>query len=302
MQLDIFEHSRPVTLSNAVIAAFAKHDLIAAEAAIIVLSDEFPDEELLSVYDLLFDQLKDFSLGIDSKQVAVPVAQQLAACRQQLVELILPIAGKLLDQSRLHAWARPLWRQLALAATPLAFSMLDNDCHAALFWQAAGDIAEARTAIERIPGWRNIAEPLAWMCEIELKHGTPEIYWPLLAELAWLAPNRLENLLEQAPTAVDAWYQRFSSNFENHSDDPDLACDLACDLAWFPAWLLIMAPALGELLRPCQFATTRPAEACEQLRNLIQLEKTGPQAKLMTTRAKLRTLSPELFALYLRRR
>ena len=47
------------------------------------------------------------------------------------------------------------------------------------------------------------------MSEIEIKQGTPETWWPLLAELAWLAPERLESLLLTAPAEVNRQKARF---------------------------------------------------------------------------------------------
>ena len=118
------------------------------------------------------------------------------------------------------------------------------EIHAAPFWLAADAPDKARSAIEKIPSWRRIPAPLAWMTEIGIKHGTPETWWPLLAELAWVAPERLESLIVAAPVAVNRLKTHFLADFENNGEHHDLA--------WFPAWLLIHHSELRDLLRPAQ--------------------------------------------------
>ena len=132
------------------------------------------------------------------------------------------------------------------------------------------------------------------MSEIEIKQGTPEPWCPLLVELAWLAPVRLESLLLPPPAEVNRQKARFLATFENNGEHHDLT--------WFPAWLLIHHSELRNLLRPAQPAQNEPAQAFHLLLDLLHLEKTGQQAAQIPQRAKLRALAPDLFADFMRSR
>ena len=286
MQLDLFEDSRDVMLNNAAVKALSTHDLGAAALAIRALRDEFPRHHNLATHEQLFEQLNDFRRDLEPAN--------LKSRHHQLIHGILPFAERLLGSALVIVWARPLWAELARAATPLVYDSDRRDIHSAPFWLAAGNPDQARSAVEKIPSWRRIPVPLAWMTEIEIKHGPSEIWWPLLAELAWLAPEKLSCLLLRAPAGVVHLGKQFLAAFENNGEYHDLA--------WFPAWLLIHRSELRELLRRAQPAQNDPARAFALLLDLLHLEKTGQQADLIPQRAKLRALAPDVFADYMRSR
>lgn len=280
MQLDLFRDSRDVILNNAVVTAFAAHDTDAATQAVAALHDEFPQHRDLPGHRRLLEQLGDFRRDLRPAD--------LQARRRQLVQTVLPLAGKLFGAARAIVWARPLWAALARTAAALDYDPAHPEIHAAPFWLAAGEPDRARLAIARIPSWRRIPAPLAWMTEVEIALGAPQAWWPLLAELAWLAPERLESLLVTAPVAVNRLKMQFLAEFENNGEHHDLA--------WFPAWLLIHHGELRDLLRPAQPAPCDPARAFFLVLDLLHLEKTGQQAEQIQQRARLRALAPDLFA------
>ena len=286
MQLDLFEDSRNVTLNNAVLTAFAAYDTDAATLAVAALHDEFPQHHDLPDHRRLLEQLSDFRRNLQ------PISLQPR--HQQLIQTLLPLAEQIFGATRAILWARPLWAALAQTAAALDYDNAHPEIHSAPFWLAADAPDKARSAVERIPSWRRIPAPLAWMCEIEIRHGAPETWWPLLTELAWLAPERLESLLVIAPVAVNRLKMHFLAEFENNGEHHDLA--------WFPAWLLIHHSELRALLRPAEPARNVPSHAYHLLINLLHLEKTGQQAAQIPQRAKLRTLAPDLFADFMRSR
>ncbi len=286
MQFDLFEDSREVTLNNAVVAAFAAHDPGAAALAIGALRDEFPQHHDLATHEQLLEQLNDFRRDLEPAN--------LKFRHHHLIHAILPLAKRLFGAARAIVWARPLWADLAQAAAPSSYDNAHPEIHAAPLWLAAGAPAKARSAVEKIPAWRRIPAPLAWMSEIEIKHGAPETWWPLMAELAWLAPERLGPVLTAAPVAVNRLKMRFLAEFENNGEHHDLA--------WFPAWLLIHHSELRDLLRPAQPAQSEPPRAFGLLLDLLHLEKTRQQADLIPQRARLRALAPDIFADYMRSR
>jgi|APHig6443717497_1056834.scaffolds.fasta_scaffold39347_2 hypothetical protein len=285
-QLDLFEDSRNVLLNNAVLKAFAAYDTDAATLAVAALHKEFPQHHDLPSHHQLIEQLSNFRRELQPNG--------LATRHQQLTQTLLPLARQLFGSAQAKVWARPLWAGLAQTAAALDYDNAHPEIHAAALWLAADAPGNARSAIEKIPSWRRIPAPLAWMSEIEIRHGAPETWWPLLAELAWLEPERLESLLVTTPVAVNRQKARFLAEFENNGEHHDLA--------WFPAWLLIHHSELRDLLRPAQSAQSEPAQAFHLLLDLLHLEKTGQQATQISQRAKLRALAPDLFADFMRSR
>jgi len=285
-QLDLFEDSRHVLLNNAVLMAFAAYDADAVALAIAALHDEYPQHRDLPEHRQLLEQLTDFRRNIQPNS--------LQTQHQQLTQTLLPLATQLFGSTQARHWARPLWAALAQTAAPLDYDNAHPEIHAAALWLAADASDKARSAIERILSWRRIPAPLAWMTEMQLKQGAPEAWWPLLAELAWLAPERLESLLVAAPVAVNRLKTHFLAAFENNGEHHDLA--------WFPAWLLIHHSELRDLLRPAQPAQSEPAQAFHLLLDLLHLEKNGQQAAQIAQRVKLRALAPDLFADFMRSR
>ena len=286
MQLDLFEDSRNVLLSNTVLKSLATYDTDAAKLALAALHNEFPQHHALSTYHQLIEQLIDFRHTLQPNS--------LPSRHRQLTQTLLPLARQLFGSAQAIVWARPLWAALAQTAAALDYDNAHPETHAAALWLEADALDKARSAIEKIPSWRRIPTSLAWMTEIEIKQGTPASWWPLLAELAWLAPERLESLLPNAPVAVNRPKTQFLANFENNGEHHDLT--------WFPAWLLIHHSELRDLLRPAQPAQNEPAQAFHLLLDLLHLEKTGQQAAQIPQRAKLRALAPDLFADFMRSR
>ena len=286
MQLDLFEDSRNVTLNYAVLKALAAYDTDAATLAVAALHDEFPQHHDLPAHQQLIEQLSDFRRTLQP--------DSLPSRHRQIKEILLPLAEQLFGSAQARVWARPLWTALAQTAATLDYDKAHPEIHAATLWLAADAPDKARSAIEKIPSWRRIPTPLAWMTEIEIKQGTPETWWPLLAELAWLAPDRLESLLTTVTVAVNRQKTQFLAAFENDGEHHDLA--------WFPAWLLIHHSELRDLLRPAQPAQSEPAQAFHLLLDLLHLEKNGQQAAQIAQRVKLRALAPDLFADFMRSR
>jgi hypothetical protein len=117
-----------------------------------------------------------------------------------------------------------------------------------------------------------------------------------LAELAWLAPERLDAV---AKAVADPMLQALRLKFEQGFDgDGDLG-----DLAWFPAWVLIEKPALAPALTQAQASQHRPPEqAMRLLLVLLGLERQGRQNELIEHRKALRGLHASLYASYLAKR
>src|SRR6218665_2240755 len=88
-------------------------------------------------------------------------------------------------------------------------------CLHAGHWKAAAE------AVATIASWRRIPAPLAWMVEARLHLVGVQATWPMLAELAWLSPRRLDDRARRSPDPLFAqWIRRFEASFEGAGDDP----------------------------------------------------------------------------------
>lgn len=144
----------------------------------------------------------------------------------------------MLPAQNVQSWLTPCWRALAQRAESLPFRTADADSHAVPLWLLAGDGAAAIEAVEAIESWSRIPAPLAWMTEARYRAAGLDAAWPLLAQLAWLAPARFVALLPALGDAsLDALRRRFDAEFPGTGEIDDYA--------WLPAWLLVVKPALA---------------------------------------------------------
>lgn len=292
MQLDIFADSRSVMLRNDALDALLNHDAAATERATQTLAGEFADDDSLPLLATLTEALKARSSApFDSHEA-------LAAAREAL-QALEPAALRLFGDPTGHAWLRPWHIALAERAATLPFRADRADDHAAALWLAVGDASAAMAAASRIESWRRIPAPLAWMAEARCRAQGLDGAWPLLAELAWLAPARLDAVMRRLHDPVlDKLRARFDAGFEVDVDGAD-----DHPLAWFPAWVLTETPALARWLGAAQPSLhNAPERGMRLMLELLHLEKQGRHHDLVQRRRQLRDLQPALCAAYLRTR
>lgn len=299
MQLDLFLHSADVSLRNAVVDALQHRDPGAMRAAIDQLRAHFPNDDSLAGFERLFTEL--LSLG----QLALSptaIAGQLERIDRQL----LPLLKELIGNRAAQCWLAPTYTDLARSVAGQAFVRNLATTHAAALFLKAGALPEARAALTEIPSWRRIPEPLAWMLEIALRENKPTEFWPLLAELAWIAPAVLDTVLTWLPesrgqsssSSVLRLYREFGARAELEADDENQ------EAAWFPAWLLVEHAELLPLLRgaDARAHNSRPARTAALLFDLLTGERHGAAPAMAAQRRQLRDLSAPLFARYMARR
>ena len=293
-QLDIFADSRDVMLRNDLAAAVERRDAAAGRRALDELAEGYPADHLLAPARALMATLAGHEQGV----AALPLdADSLAAARQHLSAHIVPAAEAVLGRRTGHAWLAPLWRDLAERAAHLPWSGASPDLHAAPLWLAAGAWTQAAESAGGIESWRRIPAPLAWMIEARYRIEGLDAIWPLLAELAWLAPARLDGLLQ---VLADPLLQRLHRRFEDHFEAPADAGGSRNALAWFPAWVLTDTPALAPHL-----ALAEPGQSGEPERGmrlmvmLLGLERQGRHHDLMAGRRALRDLCAPLYGAYM---
>jgi len=285
-QLDIFSHSADVMRRNDVIDALERRDAAGARAALQALAAARPQDADASAFERLTGVLETASAAPLSRLDAVAaerraLAGDITRCAQQ-------VWGRGAD-----AWLRPLWQALAGRSAALPFEAAHAEDHAAALWLQAGDGPHAAQAAEAIPSWRRIPAPLSWVAEALCRQDRLDDAWPLLAELAWLAPARLEALLRRLDDPLlRRLHKQFGASFEGSGS--------AADLAWFPAWLLIERPALATRIGLAQRGQhSAPERVMRLLLELLGLERQGRHAELLQQRRALRDLHPALYAAYM---
>ncbi len=290
MQLDIFEHSRDVMLRNDVLQALQQRDGALARTGVQILADEFPNDPHLAPLLVLVARLQAAPL---------PVFADHAQAQQALLSLdehTAPAARRALGDVAATAWLRPLFSELARCARQLPFDAAHSPTHAAALWLRAGEFQAAHDAVQRIASWRRIPAPLAWMIEARWHLQGLDACWALIAELAWLAPARLSDVVPRLGDALlGRLRKRFDARFEGDGD--------AGDLAWWPAWLLTDTPALAHALGSAQAGLgSAPERAMRVLLDLLHLERQGRQHALLARRRELRDLHGGLYADYMQTR
>lgn len=189
MQLDIFDDSRDVMLRNDVLSAMQHHDAVVARNALQVLTHEYPDDAALMALDTLVTALEArCNRPFESHDAALDA-------RETLLSRVHPSACDQMGERRAIVWLAPFWNELAQRAARLPFRTGQPDAHAAALYLHAGNWQAADAAILRIESWRRIPAPLMWQTVCRYRLEGLEAAWPLLAELAWVAPKLLDVLI-----------------------------------------------------------------------------------------------------------
>jgi hypothetical protein len=296
-QLDIFADSRNVMLRNDLVGVLTQHDASAASQALARLAADTPDDALLLPARMLLAAMVGEPSASSGGPTAAAHAVDLSAARRHLQSQLVPAAAAVLGRDNAQAWLAPLWRDLARRSEPLPWTAALADDHAAPLWLAAGDWAQAARAAGAIASWRRIPAPLAWMAEARFRLDGVDAVWPLLTELAWLAPRRLDGLLRRlADPLLDRLRRRFDDGFDAGVEHPDEHGDLA----WFPAWVLTDTPALAQRLALAEPGQDGAAErGLRLLVSLLGLERQGRHPELVARRLVLRDLSAPLYSAYI---
>ena len=289
MQFDLFKDSPHVGLRNAVVAALCARNTSALRETIDCLRIDFPDDDHLDGFEHLYVECLALR---QAEWSTTDLARQVERIDMQL----LPVLKKVIGADAAQRWIAPVYGELARAAAGQAFSRCEANAHSASLFLRAGELAAARAAVEAIPSWRRIPEPLAWMAEITLRQNLPDKYWPLSAELALIAPALLAPLFAQAaPASVLRAYREFCTEAEEQGSEGDTN-------AWFPAWLLVEHPDLLPFLRTAHTYDSSPARSAALLIDLLIGERQGLTQTMLGKRRQLRELAPAIFARYMARR
>lgn len=285
-QLDIFADSPDVALRNEVIAALERWDGPSAQRALQALVAAFPADPRREAFESLASYLTA------RESTALFDAAAASAERERLAGQITAAARAALSTAAAN-WLERAWQALARRAAQVPFSPQHAESHAAALWLRGAAWPQAAEAVLHIESWRRIPIPLAWRLEALWRMERLDEAWPLLAELAWMAPARLGALLSRLG---DPLLQRLQKHFDTHFEGDGSAEDLT----WFPAWLLVERPALAAHLGQAQAGQhTPPERALRLMLELLGLERQGRHAELLQRRRTLKDLHGPLYAAYM---
>ena len=287
IQLDIFDDSVETMLLNDVVRALRQLSFQGAEKAITELSIKYPGNAGISSAQALMD-IREFPGEIACHQGLDKAVGRIVECFQPASESLLGSDAK--QWLRQHAWGK-----LALMVSDIPYSNAYPSAHAAAVWIRAEEWGSAIQSILSIPGWRKLPVPLHWMVIAKIRSGAINGTWPLLMELAWMAP---ETFAETVRSMRNQALLRLMDDFEASFEDSD-----DCQLCWFPALAITASPVLMDLLRGVEpVKVTEATRAFDCVRNLLILEKQGRQSEIAKERALLRSLNGALFKRYMRSR
>lgn len=287
MQLDFFNDSHSVNLRNDVILALQRCDVSAAQLAWETLGQHYPGDDCLLALQQLIVALAERS------QAAFQNHAALCTERLALQNTTTPAALQSFGHTEAAPWLRQRWRELATRAAALPFRAEHQEDHAAPLWLQARQWQAGADAVAQIESWRRIPVPLSWMLQARLQLQGLQANWGLLAELAWLAPRRLEIVVQQTDEPIlQTLVRKFEESYEG--------AGTADDLAWLPAWVLTERPALAAALRQAQTGQhSAPEQAMRVMLELLGLERQGRQRDLIEQRKTLRGLSTALYSAYI---
>lgn len=298
-QLDIFNDSRDRVLVNHLADAIVQADLTASRAAEGALRHEFADDRHLPAAALLIEHL-----AAEAQAAARPLADHAAAlaARQRLAGPVHDAAHTLLGHSAAADWLAARWRVLARRAGALPYLPPQADVHAAALFIAARAWAEAAQAVAGIESWRRQPQALDWMAQAHWRLHGADATWPLLAELAWMAPQRLPALLTGlGDPRLHKLMRTFESFDALDADDAgDGEADADAAWRWWPAWLLVEQPLLAAPLDGAKTAgAAAPERAFKLMQGLLRLERQGRHHDIVALRRELQGLHRALFAAYM---
>ena len=288
-QLDLFVHSRAVILANDTINAMLAREAAQAEACLGRLGAEVPDYAALDALTILSHALSEWPPPTTSPaQIANAVGRLEGEVRP--VPSLRWAAKQKISCVRSGATLRMPLTHAYDADFPQSFC-------AGLYLHCGDVWAAARTA-ESIPDRERNADALLWIATARYRIDGLDTCLAPLMRLALLAPERLSVALAEIDESL---LQRDWNAFHLACDwlDPN---DATAD-AWFPAWYLVEHPGvrLG-VDDTASLPATQAAQTLTAIARLLEVEKRGYSAALVSSRRRLRDLNPEMFAFYMARR
>ncbi|MCL4722834.1 MAG: hypothetical protein KJZ90_00965 [Rhodocyclaceae bacterium] len=287
MQLDIFADSRDVMLRNGIAEAFWAADFDLAGERTKALAVEFPGDWLLPPASVLQEVG-----GLIPQRVKTHAAA--AALVERCDKEIARAAGMVLGPKGEEWMRHRVWARLADATVDLPFDSRWPTAFPADIWLRAGEFDLASASVERIPSWRSMPVPLRWKIMATVRAGGLDQAWPLIFELAWMAPEMLARTIAELGDPLLVGLVDVTERIFEGADGA---------MCWLPACALITEPALAGIAvgaRTAKETDATRAYAC--VCALLSIERQGKQREMAEQRKRLRGLNEGVFREYMRSR
>ena len=288
-QLDLFLHSRTVVLVNDVIGAILARDADDAGLCLHMLRAEEPGHHL-------YDSLERLSRCIADWPLPAASPAEVDAAVRQLEGYVLPAAIAALGDKAVN-FMLPLWRDLAQSAGARVYDAAFPQAYRAALHLKGGDSEATAGAIQAIPNFRDNPDAIHWLAvALHRMHGLESSrIW--LFRLALLRPERFSHALSDIadPSMSRDWLE-FLAAF--HWLNPEGGNEGA----WFPSWYLVEHPGVRTDLPGWTEPVTRSLEVLNAIARVIDLERQGYSAALISARIRLRDLDSQVFDFYMARR
>ena len=289
-QLDLFLHSRAVVLANDVIAALLARDAVGAAECLDRLCAEEPGHRVRKALETLCHTLGEWPFPSTNP---AEIAEAIRRLKTDVYPAALAAMG-----DKATEFMRPLWRDLAQAASAHDYDAAFPQSYSAALYLRCGDAEAAAAAAQAVARHDDNVDALHWLAVARYRmEGLAACRIPLM-RLALLGPERLPGALSEIddPLLNRDWRAFHAACHWLDPEDQTVG-------AWFPAWYLVEHPGIridwgGAATLPA----TRAAQAFVAIARLLELEKHGYSTALVSARSRLRDLDPDMFAFYMARR
>ncbi len=282
-QLDLFNDTLSIQKANCLSAVLLMRDWDAMPSALSELVKVDDEGQYYPKFKQLCTLITHALTVLASKEIRYEECSHLG----EMFQSTLASQANLLMGSAGNEWICSFWSELAEKFERIGERGKEDSVEAYLKAHRWSDVL--RVVNNSFLGKEMRSSVQRWLCLGYLALGHRNEAIQSLLRYAWLSPEGMENLIQESSCA--SWAQ-FWQGFQR--DIGDLEND------WFPAWYL-------HEFRPLEwrfesYPGTVAARAYQVLLGLLLRESRGIDSTLMADRAKLKGLSPEFFAFYLRYR
>ena len=289
-QLDLFLHSRAVVLANDVIAALLARDAVGAAECLDRLCAEEPGHRVRKALETLCHTLGEWPFPSTNP---AEIAEAIRRLKTDVYPAALAAMG-----DKATEFMRPLWRDLAQAASAHDYDAAFPQSYSAALYLRCGDAEAAAAAAQAVARHDDNVDALHWLAVARYRmEGLAACRIPLM-RLALLGPERLPGALSEIddPLLNRDWRAFHAACHWLDPEDQTVG-------AWFPAWHLVEHPGIRIDCGDSQtLPATRAAQTFLVITRLLELEKHGYSTALVSARSRLRDLDPDMFAFYMARR
>lgn len=289
-QLDLFAHSRAVMLLNDLGNSVLERDAVRVRKLLELLGAEAPGHPALNAFGALGKALERWPAHTTEPGETASVVEWLDSEVARAAASALGAAAP--------SFMRSLWRELAAAVAGQPYDATHPRSHFAYCYLRAGDARAALQAVATVEG-RDL-DPFILHCVILARHDLSGWYACRAAffTLALTAPQLLPaTLTSLSEPSLHADWDRFWTDCIWLDQRDEMGC------AWFPAWYLIEHPGtrLAEEVA-AEDVDALWTRAFRLMRVLLDLERSGYGAALISARTELRRIDTRLFEHYMSRR